>query len=81
LFVVVVVGLGLLLVGWQLMGELVLAGVWQNVNYIQRVNTLGGVVPSVAFTLPAFEGINNFDLAIPYQVQRMLNLYIPPGIG
>eukprot|EP00884_Botryococcus_braunii_P020771 jgi/Botrbrau1/7378/Bobra.0316s0022.1 len=49
-------------------------GVWQNVNFIQRVTTLGGVVPSVAFTLPAFQGVPNFELAIPYQVRGALVL-------
>ena len=37
----------------------------QDVIYIQRMNTLGGVVPTGMFTLPAFGNIPNALLDIP----------------
>ena len=36
------------------------------VTFIQRLNTLGGMAPSGLFALPAFNGIPNFQLAVPY---------------
>lgn len=36
-------------------------------TYIQRLNTLGGMVPPRLYALPGFNGTSNFQLAVPYQ--------------
>lgn len=49
-------------------------GFYANITYIQRVNTLGGVVPGnpKLFTLPATNrGVGNFLLAVPYQADYL----------
>ena len=43
------------------------AGTLAKVTFVQRLNTLGGQIAPGQFTLPAFNGIPNFQLAIPYQ--------------
>jgi hypothetical protein len=48
-------------------GALFCAGTLSSVTHVQRVNTLGGVAPKGLFALPAYNGIPNFQLAVPYQ--------------
>ena len=42
-------------------------GTLASVTHVQRVNVLGGVAPTGLFALPAYNGIPNFQLAVPYQ--------------
>lgn len=37
--------------------------------YIQRINTLGGRIPGNFYSIPAFQTIKNYALAIPFQVR------------
>ncbi|KAK9805971.1 hypothetical protein WJX73_010008 [Symbiochloris irregularis] len=52
-------------------------GTMQDVIYIQRLNTLGGVVPTGLFTLPAFNNIPNSLLDVPYQADYIF--LVPAG--
>ncbi len=47
------------------------AGVLASCTYIQRLNVLGGNAPKGFFTLPASNGIPNFEAAFPYQVSAL----------
>ncbi|KAK9835999.1 hypothetical protein WJX81_005101 [Elliptochloris bilobata] len=43
------------------------SGVFGSVAYIQRINTLGGRIPGNFYSIPAFQTIKNYALAIPFQ--------------
>jgi hypothetical protein len=54
-----------------------MAGSLARCTYIQRLNPLGGVAPRGLFTLPAWNGIPNFELAVPYQVLHNRCYFLP----
>ena len=54
------------------------AGKLKDVTYIERLNTLGGVAPTNLTTLASYNGISNFQLAIPYQADYLFLTGGPP---
>ena len=36
--------------------------------YVQRINTLGGRIPGNFYSIPKFQSVSNYALAIPFQV-------------
>ena len=52
----------------RLLNLMLSAGVFGTVAYIQRINTLGGRIPGNFYSIPAFQTIKNYALAIPFQV-------------
>ena len=57
--------------GAPMLIDVLIAGSLADVTYIQRLRTKGGVVPEGLFTLPAFSGVPNHLLDVPYQADYL----------
>ena len=58
----------------RLQPEVRAAGVFGSVAYVQRINTLGGRIPGNFYSIPKFQSVSNYALAIPFQV-RLVTLH------
>lgn len=60
-------------------GTLWCAGVFGSVAYVQRINTLGGRIPGNFYSIPRFQSVNNYALAIPFQARSARAANRPPN--